>query len=247
MSVTIGSVGTTTVNAGFGVMAVGIPVDGLVAYYPFNGNANDMSGNGNDGVVNGATLLADRFGKQSSAMNFTGIDNYIDCGSMPNLNNSNISLCGWIYTAPRTTSYEASVIVTNIGNYSTGYGFQVDLNNDLTGLRFHYRTTPSSGNSIIANKAYTDSWKFFCAVTNHTGTQNICLLFIDGKLVSTQSFSESINYTNINHFLIGNNIDGFRGLERYFKGSIDDIRLYNRALTESEIVALYHENGWSGN
>jgi hypothetical protein len=73
------------------------------------------------------------------------------------------------------------------------------------------------------------------------------LLFIDGKLVSTQSFSESINYTNINHFLIGNNIDGFRGLERYFKGSIDDIRLYNRALTESEIVALYHENGWSGN
>ena len=47
-----------------------IPVEGLVAYYPFNGNANDESVNNNDGTVNGATLTADRFGNASSAYSF---------------------------------------------------------------------------------------------------------------------------------------------------------------------------------
>ncbi len=52
--------------------------DGLVAYYPFNGNANDESGNGNNGIVHGATLTADRSGNANSAYSFNGIDNYID-------------------------------------------------------------------------------------------------------------------------------------------------------------------------
>ena len=50
---------------------------GLIAYYPFNGNANDESGNGNDGTVSGATLAADRFGMLNNAYAFDGIDDYI--------------------------------------------------------------------------------------------------------------------------------------------------------------------------
>ncbi len=49
-----------------------IPTGGLVAYYPFNGNANDVSGNGYNGTVNGATLTTDRFGNPNSAYNFNG-------------------------------------------------------------------------------------------------------------------------------------------------------------------------------
>ena len=51
--------------------------DGLVAYYPFNGKANDESGNGNHGTVNGATLAEDRFGNVDSAYNFDGVNDYI--------------------------------------------------------------------------------------------------------------------------------------------------------------------------
>jgi hypothetical protein len=51
--------------------------DGLVAYYPFNGNANDESGNGNHGTVHGATLTADRFGNANSAYKFNGTDDRI--------------------------------------------------------------------------------------------------------------------------------------------------------------------------
>jgi hypothetical protein len=53
-----------------------VPTNGLVAYYPFNGNANDASGNGNNGVVNGATLTTDRFGDVGKAYSFDGNSNY---------------------------------------------------------------------------------------------------------------------------------------------------------------------------
>lgn len=51
-----------------------VPTDGLVGYWPFNGNANDESGNGNDGIVNGASLEVDRFGFASSSYYFNGVD-----------------------------------------------------------------------------------------------------------------------------------------------------------------------------
>ena len=54
-----------------------VPTNGLVGYWPFNGNANDESGNGNNGTVNGATLTTDRFGSANSAYSFDGINDYI--------------------------------------------------------------------------------------------------------------------------------------------------------------------------
>ena len=55
--------------------------DGLVAFWPFYGNAHDASGNGNDGVVYGATLCEDRFGTADSAYCFDGVDDYINIGN----------------------------------------------------------------------------------------------------------------------------------------------------------------------
>jgi hypothetical protein len=54
-----------------------IPTNGLVRYWPFNGNANDESGNGNNGTVNGATLIEDRFGNSNSAYRFGGVSSNI--------------------------------------------------------------------------------------------------------------------------------------------------------------------------
>jgi hypothetical protein len=59
-----------------------VPANGLVGWWPFNGNANDESGNGNNGTVNGATLTTDRFGNANSAYDFDGVSNYIDCGPL---------------------------------------------------------------------------------------------------------------------------------------------------------------------
>ncbi|MBF0232848.1 MAG: hypothetical protein HQK65_07400 [Desulfamplus sp.] len=59
-----------------GMVQAGVPRDGLVAEYLFGGNANDSSGNGNHGAVNGATLTTDRFGNSNSAYNFDGVNDY---------------------------------------------------------------------------------------------------------------------------------------------------------------------------
>ena len=56
-----------------------VPTNGLVGWWPFNGNDNDISGNGNNGNVNGATLTTDRFGNVNSSYNFDGVSNFIDC------------------------------------------------------------------------------------------------------------------------------------------------------------------------
>ena len=73
-----------------------IPQNGLVAYYPFNGNANDESGNGNSGTVKGASLTTDRFGNSSSAFDFNGIDNMIEVPANNQFDFQNFTISTWI-------------------------------------------------------------------------------------------------------------------------------------------------------
>jgi hypothetical protein len=74
-----------------------IPTEGLVAYFPFNGNTNDESGNNNNGVRFGATLISDRFGNPSSAFLFDGIDDYIEIEHSSSFNfNEQISISFWV-------------------------------------------------------------------------------------------------------------------------------------------------------
>ena len=74
-----------------------VPTNGLVGYWPFNGNANDESGNGNHGTVNGAMLSTDRNGKANSAFDFNGINQYIKVNNSNTLQNiSTISISIWL-------------------------------------------------------------------------------------------------------------------------------------------------------
>jgi hypothetical protein len=94
----------------FAVNQVGaqIPTDGLVAWYPFNGNANDESGNGNHGTVNGATLTTDRFGNANSAYSFDGVNDFIDAGIFYNFGTANFTVSCWFKLVP--TSANASLV-----------------------------------------------------------------------------------------------------------------------------------------
>ena len=81
-----------------------VPTNGLVGYWPFNGNANDESGNGNNGTVNGATLTTDRFGVANKAYNFDGIDDFIDFvnSSVPTgVSSRTISLWFYVISYPQ--------------------------------------------------------------------------------------------------------------------------------------------------
>src|ERR1039458_6773075 len=73
--------------------------NGLVAYYPFNGNANDAFGT-NNGTVHNAILTTNRFGSPNCAYSFDGVSAYIDCGNSPSLNfgSSSFTLTAWAKT-----------------------------------------------------------------------------------------------------------------------------------------------------
>ena len=96
-----------------------VPANGLVGYWPFSGNANDISGNGNNGTNNGATLIADRFGNANSAYNFDGINDLI---SIPDSNTlsitNNITMSAWVYVNSDNQNYHSILSKRLNGNWS---------------------------------------------------------------------------------------------------------------------------------
>ena len=82
-----------------------VPTNGLVGWWPFNGNANDESTNSNDGVVSGATLTTDRFGNTNSAFDFDGVDDEIIVTESTNMDGFNeFTLSCWINLDDVTTA-----------------------------------------------------------------------------------------------------------------------------------------------
>ena len=73
-----------------------VPSNGLVGYWPFTGNANDLSVFGNNGTVNGATLTTDRFGVANRAYNFDGVDDFIQILDTPSLRLQQATINCWV-------------------------------------------------------------------------------------------------------------------------------------------------------
>jgi hypothetical protein len=200
-----------------------VPVNGLVGWWPFNGNANDESGNGNNGTVNGATLTFDRNGVANQAYSFDGIDDYILANPIGNVSNS-ISFTFWIKSD--NNSGEWNGILTNQNNNSQGFLIQENTNN-------HYDFTVSNGSGyydLWSIDTINNDWKFITCIINN----NNMFLFINGELDISQTIgSFQLSST-------GNLNFGSRYLSEYYKGVLDDIGIWNRALTACEIKNLYN-------
>ena len=217
-----------------------IPTDGLVAYYPFNGNANDESGNGNDGTVQGPTLTFDRFGRTNSAYLFDGINDFIDIGA--NVKPSfPVSVSCWIKV--NKYSQHGGGIFRNdqVNDASYRYGLML-----VTGLGGYIASHVFQGFSASWNRRTTSSepgvitlgiWYNFTAIFHSHSEME---LFLNGiKLTTTSEGSGSrMQYSKSNGGI------GDSSGRNFFNGILDDIRIYKRALSEEEIRSLYHENGW---
>jgi len=107
-----------------------IPTNGLICYYPFTGNANDLSGNNLNGSVNGATLTTDRFGNANQAYSFNGINNYISVNHSILFNNlTNFSFSLWAKWANGPLPVE---LIFKNGILNNGAPFMLMLNSDIT-------------------------------------------------------------------------------------------------------------------
>jgi len=211
--------------------------DGLVAYYPFNGNANDESGNGRNGTVYGAILARDRFGNASSAYSFDGVNDFIEASST-GLPTAERTVSLWFYANTVSTR---PIIFGYGGNGSPGTSWWMNINHGGTPayvLGVHYNQ------SAYLYYYYTQQpvgeWIHYVATTSPTGSR----IFINGELKASNTRYINNTYVNGRELAIGVGVSGYGsapftdGNVKYFNGLVDDIRIYNRALSEYEIKQL---------
>jgi hypothetical protein len=206
----------------------------LVLFLPFNGNANDESGNGNNGTVNGAALVQDRFGVDGQAYSFDGADDYITIADNPNLFSDELAISWW-YKIPEYPFGEHVVI----GWVDGGHRYQQFFSgNQLCYFNGYNLTAPG----VLFNPTYNVSalnvWNHIVVtykkLTSSTSTTS---LYFDGELKQTDNHNLPMDYSPGISFFIGKNHNG-----NFFTGTLDDFRIYNRILDSSEIVDLYNDS-----
>jgi hypothetical protein len=229
--------------------------DGLLAYYPFSGNANDESGNGLHGTVYGASLTEDRVGNPDSAYLFDGVDDYVDCGNDPSLNIVGaITVAAWVKTA--SDKYDNEIVAKG-GSCSDGGYKLVTIYGHLQGSFSNHDAKPY--HEIFSDQTINDgNWHHVAFVVKGLKTSNTyTYLYIDGEKAPIQY--RRINYT----YMGGGWSDVGEGpfdtstwdistssrlgigysknavCPYFFEGIIDEIRIYNRALSAEEIKAHY--------
>ncbi len=211
-----------------------LPANGLVAWYPFNGNANDESGNGNDGTVNGAQLSEDR--------NFAASSSFV----FGNGTHISVPMNAQLFQLPVKTF---SCWFKSIGNQNGGRIYENTFMNG--GIAFHY----GGGNLFDVFYAYElyctgmsnldageiNQWHHLVSISDESLAK--ATVYLDGSMIGqTDATPAGVNgcFVNANwpwqnqfmRFGIGASNEAFNGL-------IDDIAIYNRALTQEEITALY--------
>lgn len=208
------------------------PSTNLLAFYPFSGNANDVTSNGANAVVVGSQLTTDRFGNFNEAYAFNGIDQYMACYST-NLNNLNIfTISFWI----KIDEYPiGGAYVFSKGKEQPTYGDRLSWRCYLGGNPYQYVGTDNWFPTRYAttNPYSNNSWTHI--VLTNTGTAQ--QVYINGLLSSTVAQSGTLR-TNTDSLYIGTRYV-LGSIGPFFKGKLDEIAIWNRALTSGEIATLY--------
>lgn len=212
-------------------------IEGLVAYYPFDGGAQDRSGGANDGEVSGARLTRDRFGQARSAFAFDGVDDVI---VIPHTENLDVGRSGRGYSVSLWVRGQDPVRSRILQKWDeqnrTPYPFSVRAEpNNLNGVIY------DAGQlfPVVAPEPWDGRWHHVALVVD--AADETARLLLDGALTSTHALALAGPTSNTSALYIG----GGAGVDRYFRGEIDDIRIFDRPLTGDAIVHLYREGGWA--
>ncbi len=198
-------------------LAAQVP-NGLVAYYPLNGNSNDFSGNDNHLTINIATATSDRNGYGNSAYAFDGTTflSRTSTVALPS-GNARRTQCAWILTT------------SSISQHILGYGSNVASNGSGLMIDTTQAGIFGGGDDVLApHEGITGEWVHICGTYDNANAS----LYLNGVLRNTES--KTWNTTANTAIQVGRRID-FTG---NFFGSIDDVRIYNRVLSQAEIRAL---------
>ena len=220
---------------------------GAIAYYPFNGNANDSSGNGNNGCVYGPALTTDRFGNANQAYDFNGVNNCIitPLGN-DSLRSLTISLwfkCKQKFDFPITSNkfniIDFSDDNNNVSDAIGAWDFSDNIDSvKLSGFTYNSACAQmpyGKCNRInIISSIIDTTWYHIVYIRN----ENSISLYLNGVLQGSISYNGKYQIENC--LVIGKLWKTWNG--NNFNGKIDDIRIYDRTLNTTEINLLFNEN-----
>lgn len=217
-----------------------IPTTGLIAWYPFNGNALDESGNGHDLAVSGATLSPDRNGQANSAFHFNGSSAHMNGGSHSDFEiTSDRTLSVWV-NAGTTLNDDQGIVgyMGSTGSLAGHAGYLLKrrfIDPDIIGA---YEDSALWGNSNYG-AAWSDGplpqgqWHHL-VLWRSSGTTR---LYVDNVL-------QASDYALTPYFLNSEFLVGWSGSSgQYFYGEIDDIGVWDRALSPAEVQSVFQAGG----
>jgi len=202
--------------------------EGLTAYYPFKGDAVDLSGNNHHGVIFGAIPAVDCFGNQDRAYQFDGVDDYIDIGYNILSGDGDFS----ISIQFKTTASSKQVIIQQRSSDACG-GCNGEYMLQMQDGKLQFWTYKDGYKwESISEKTYHDGqWHFITAVQTGSGGK----IYIDNDEIVTNSKGRVDLDSNICSY-IGADV---RNKSDYFKGTIANVRIYKRALSDNEVQKFH--------
>src|SRR3989344_4468140 len=228
----VGAVGAAILIGGGGGSSEEVSLQkGLVGQWKFDGNAKDSTPSSNNGTVTGATLTTDRKGTANRAYSFNGSSDFVNVPHNANLNlTTAITISAWINIDPAGKADYQTILTKQDGVTDPEiYMFRLQQSNG-----FLYGTIQNTGytvNSITGSTDLTGAWHHVV----FTYDANFLNLYVDGVSAATPVAKTITPGTNTAALTIGKTLT----LGRFAKGTIDDARIYNRALSQTEITALY--------
>ena len=206
---------------------------GLVAYYPLDGNARDLSDGNNHLIVGGAILSTDRFGKKISAYSFNGSTSnlFTEVTNMPAMDSA--KTISWWYFSDAMPMYDKElgaenmlVLVDSIAGMGIQFGFRAP----------GYKTKGfdvwewGGGTFMDMDHPKYASWHHCIYIYNG----NTHSFYLNGKKIATSRVKPKSGVPNL--LMLGN----YPGGDQFFKGKLDEIRIYKRALIPLEVNTLYN-------
>jgi len=221
----------------------GVTTDGLVAYYPFNGNADDQSGNGHDGTVYGATLTSDRFGAAGSAYLFDGIDDYICVDYASAFQLPVITISAWVL--PTIDLSAATSVATIVGRgedlVTDRAAFNLLVAHPAApwanGVAVLYESS-GGGDQAFGTDVYPEMGKWTHIVASRAA-DGLLSIYSDGSLIGQWPSTVQPATNCFQDLLIGAYwyvpTPATAVITNFFTGAIDDVMIFNRALSPDEI------------
>ena len=207
-----------------------VPTNGLVGYWPFNGNANDESGNGNNGTATNVFYTQDRFNIDNKSTQLNG-NGYVTMSNSSNLQalNNVMTITGWF----KATTF-----------YNNQWYSLICKSNSFSPMQFSVQAGPTGINFLNNGVGYSyvtninlNTWYFFAIVQN----QNTVKFYLNDLNYTVSSpGTYTYTYSTNNTMEVGRDI---YGATEFSNGKIDDIGIWNRALNQQEVANLYNSIG----